>query len=144
MVTNYCVKAIWVLMAMFSAPAMAWVQICNGRGENSTTAVALGAMDRPGVSTGGHTGVTVEGWWTLSPGECATVSTANANQNWLYFHAHGRGGTLQGDARLCVRSKPFTSRQQFLSRDETCTGGWKEAGFSRRQSSAKNYKFTIK
>ena len=109
-----------------------------------TAAVALGAMDRPGVSTGGHVGVTVEGWWKLSPGECATVSQANANENWLYFHAHGKDSRLEGSARLCVRNKPFTSRQQFLMRDEVCKGDWREAGFVRHQSSAKNYRFTVK
>ena len=144
MVRNYCIRGIWVLVAISSAPAMAWVEVCNGRGDKSTAAVALGAKDPPGVSTGGHTGVAVEGWWQLSPGECATVSEANASHNWLYFHAHGKGGTLQGDARLCVRNKAFKSRQQFLRRDETCKDDWKEAGFVRHQSSAKNYKFTIK
>jgi len=67
------VPIFWVLLATFSAPAMAWVEICNSRGDRTTAAVALGAMDAPGVSTGGHTGVTVEGWWPLTPGECATA-----------------------------------------------------------------------
>lgn len=135
---------IWLAVAFASSPpAMAWVKVCNGRDEPVTAAVALGAMDPPGVSTGGHLGVTVEGWWKLAPGECATVSEANASQNWLYFHAKARGGQLDGTARLCVTSKKFTSRQQFLLKNEQCTGAWKEARFVRRESTAKNFRFTV-
>lgn len=128
-----------------SGSALAWVKVCNGRNEPVTTAVALAEMDAPGTSTGGHSGATVEGWWKLSPSECTTVSEANASQNWLYFSGHTKNGEhLHSDARLCVRSEPFTSRQQFLMKDEVCKGKWREAGFSRRQSSTKNYTFTIK
>ena len=143
MATIWLVRGVCIGLVVFSAPAMAWVEVCNKRSESATAAIAVGAMDPPGVSTGGHMGVTVEGWWNLAPGECARVSEVNSSQNWLYFHAHGKGGTLSGKARLCVRSKPFTSKQQFLMKDEVCTGSWKEAGFVRRESSAKNFRFSI-
>ena len=126
-----------------AAPAMAWVQICNGSPQKLSAAVAIAPMDPAGVSTGGHQGAAVEGWWSLSPGECAQVSDAVANSNWMYFHAHGNDMRLEGSARLCVRTKAFNSRQQFLMGNAGCGQGWQEAGFVRRTSSAKNYKFTI-
>lgn len=125
---------------VFSAPAMASVKVCNGRSQDMTAAVAIGAKDPPGESTNGHRGVNVEGWWRLSPGECKVVSQANASESWLYFHAFGEGSTLQGDARLCVRSQRFSSSQQFF---RTCSGDWREVGFIRKESSAKNFRFTI-
>lgn len=127
----------------FSAPAMAWVKVCNGRSQDMTAAVAIGPKDPPGVSTNGHLGVNVQGWWKLSPGECKQVSQANASESWLYFHAVGEGSTLQGDARLCVRGQRFSSGQQFLMGGQSCSGDWREAGFVRRESSSKNFRFTI-
>ena len=128
---------------VFSSPAMAWVKVCNGRSQDMTAAVAIGAKDPPGVTTNGHLGVNVEGWWRLSPGECKQVSQANASESLLYFHAHGEGAMLQGDARLCVRSQRFSSGQQFLIGGQTCSGDWREAGFIRQESSSKNFRFTI-
>jgi len=141
---GYLMQALLASMGLLSTPAIAWIEICNGRGDSATAAIAVAPKDPPGTSTGGHASASVEGWWKLAAGECATVSQANASQNWLYFHAHGKAGTLEGTARLCVRRKAFTSHQQFLMKGETCSGDWEEAGFVRRESSAKNFKFTIK
>src|SRR5215467_7786811 len=89
--------------ALVNAPAaLAWVQVCNGRSDTVMTAVALGDKGASGTSQS-HPGVTVEGWWKLAPGACATVSEADASQNWLYFHATSKSGRLEGKSRLCVR-----------------------------------------
>ena len=109
-----------------------------------TVAIALAAKDASGTSTGGHRGASVEGWWKFAPGECAKVSDANASQHWLYFHAHGKGGSIDGRARLCVRTRPFTSTQAFLMRDQSCRGEWREAEFVRHESSARNYRWTVR
>ena len=81
--------------------AMAWVKICNGRSDTVMAAFALADKGAPGSSVS-HPGVTVEGWWKLGQGECATVSEADARQSFLYFHATSSAGRLEGKSRLCV------------------------------------------
>ena len=144
MMSHPWVRMVCALTVAFSAPAVASVDVCNARNERVTVAIATAAMDPPGESRSEHD-VAVEGWWTLSSGECKTLSNANAAQNWLYFYAHNKSGaTMEGSARLCVRDKAFSSHQLFLMGEQTCKGGWREAGFVRRESSKKNFRFTVK
>lgn len=125
-----------------STTVFAWVEVCNGRSETVMAAVAL--ADRgPANTSQSHPGVSVEGWWRIAPGKCAVASEGDARESWLYFHARSSGGRFDGEPRLCVRNKPFTSRQQFLRRDEHCRGEWSDASFVRRESSEKNYRFTV-
>jgi uncharacterized membrane protein len=77
--------------------ASADLRVCNNSGANVDVAIAYVRKDAPGVSTGGHAAVTVEGWWSLSPTECAKLSSVNTASHWTYFHAESaRGGSLWG------------------------------------------------
>jgi uncharacterized membrane protein len=130
-----------------AGPALAWVKVCNKTPGAATVAFAQGEKDGAGVSTGGHRGVTVEGWWRLAPGECAVVSTVNARAHWLYVHAHHRGRTWGGAARLCVRTASFEDPQQFLMGGRSCkptrTSDWREAGFARTDATARNHTMNL-
>src|SRR5262245_33009146 len=55
--------------------ASADLRVCNNSGAKVDVAIAYVRKDAPGVSTGGHAGATVEGWWSLSPAECAKLSS---------------------------------------------------------------------
>jgi uncharacterized membrane protein len=130
-------------LAAITFDADAALSFCNKTGNPVTVAIAVGQKDGPGTSTGGHLGVTVEGWWKFKPGECGQVSDANAGASWLYYHAHSSEGAWEGDSRLCVRSRVFTSDQQFLHQGGNCRGDYRAVGFRRIDASKKHYTMNL-
>ena len=124
--------------------AHAWVKVCNQRPAAISVAVATTPKDAPGTSTGGDLGTTVEGWFGVAPGQCATVSENRATDIWFYIYVASNGGPIGGDSRLCVRQQPFKSGQQFLHQGQTCKSPWSERGFRRLDFDKPNWTETIK
>ncbi len=119
--------------------ARAELSFCNKTSVPVTVAIAVGQKDRPGVSTGGDLGVSVEGWWEFAPGECAPVSDVNAGGSWLYYYGHSSQGVWDGSSRLCVRSRRFKNDQRFLGSKDGCKGEFRPVGFRRIDANKKNY-----
>ena len=124
--------------------AQASVKLCNHSNGPVDVAFAHGEKDPPGVSTGGHLGVTAEGWWTLAPNECATVGGMDARGQWLYYHSKSKGGNSGGSSMLCVASKPFTLGQQFKRAGDNCPAGQHLIGFKRFEADKKNWTLNLK
>ncbi len=127
-------------------PADAWAELrfCNRTGANISVAIAYVPKDAPGTTTNQHRGVTLEGWWTFTPGECAKVSDLHAGQHWVYYHAHSQASTWGTQARLCVPSRPFTSGGQFLRAGEGCGAGAVLRGFNRIDTDARTFTMTLR
>jgi len=137
-------KAVTVIgfLALFgmSDSVQAYLKICNGAGSARDVAIAWGVMDAPGTSTGGHRGVTAEGWWKLAPKECKQVSSIDAGNHLLYWSVKG---SSDGPSLLCVQYKPFTLGQQFRRGGDRCPAGQYLAGFKRFNATTKNYILTL-
>jgi uncharacterized membrane protein len=130
-------------VAGISPGAMAKVTICNKTAHKIEVAIAYGAKDPPGVSTGGHLGVTAEGWWDVNPGDCEQVSSIHAGNHWLYIRSESKRGNVEGSAMLCVTNKRFTLAQQFRREGDNCRQGQYVAGFKRVDTEAANFTFTV-
>jgi uncharacterized membrane protein len=130
-------------LVQISTQAHAAFTVCNNTGSKINVAIAYGPKDAPGTNTGGHLGVTAEGWWSLDPRECAQLSSIHAGNNWLYYHATSRNGTSGGSSLLCVSNKPFTIGQSFRRSGDKCPPNQHLAGFKRLETSKTNYKLTI-
>jgi uncharacterized membrane protein len=131
--------------ASYALPTNAWADLrfCNRTGANTTVAIAYVGKDAPGTTTNGHAGVTSEGWWILSPGECAKVSGIHVGNHWVYYHAQSPKGTWDGTAKLCVPSRSFTVGDHFRRAEEGCPAGSRLTGFRRIDSEAANYTMTL-
>lgn len=132
--------------APYVLPANAWADLrfCNHTGANTTVAIAYVQKDAPGTTTNGHAGVKSEGWWILSPGECARVSGIHVGNHWVYYHAHSSQGSWDGTAKLCVPSRAFTVGAHFRRADEACGAGNQLTGFRRIDTGAQNYTMNLR
>src|SRR5262245_30269021 len=67
-----------------SSPAIAALRMCNDTSvDEVNVAIAYARKDRPGTSTGGHTSVTVEGWWGIPAGECKNIHSVRFSDYWV-------------------------------------------------------------
>ena len=143
-------KMTWVLTALWFAvalPSVSWADLkfCNQTGTHAMVAVAYVQKDAPGVSTGGHRGVTVEGWWRFEPGECASVTDiVNAGSYWIYYHAHSPNRRWEGPSLLCVPPKPFKTVGDFMRAGDKCSTGRNLEGFQRSNADAKNHTINLR
>jgi len=131
-------------LAGVSAQAQAAIKFCNHTGSIIHVAIAYGQKDPPGVSTGGHLGVTAEGWWSISPRACEQVSGIDAGSHFLYYRAESKRGNWDGKSLLCVSNKPFTLGQQFKRERDRCKPGQYLAGFKRIDAAKKHYTMNLK
>jgi uncharacterized membrane protein len=130
---------------IFVVPAFASLKFCNQTSANVNVAVGYVEKDAPGVSTGGHRGVTVEGWWEFMPGECAAVTDIDRASNyWIYYTAHGHAGRWEGATMLCVSPKAFKTVGEFMRSGDTCVGSRYLAGFRRADAEARTHTITLK
>lgn len=130
------------LGVLAASAARADVRFCNRTGSTVSVAFANGQMDPPGVSTGGHLGVHVEGWWKLTPAECARVSTVDASNHWLYYFAHAGSRRWDGNSLLCVSDRRFENGQQFSRAGDRCPNARLE-GFRRFESRTRNFTMNL-
>jgi hypothetical protein len=49
----------------------------------------------------------------------------------------------EGNSRLCIRSRAFTSGQQFLHKNDGCKGDHRPVGVLRIDASKKNYTMNL-
>lgn len=135
----------FLALSAMSDGAQAYFKICNHTGSSLDVAIAYGVKDAPGTSTGGHLGVTAEGWWTFAPQECGQVSGIHAGNHWLYYRGEAKTGSSDGRSLLCVPQKPFTlPGQQFRRAGDRCPKGQRLAGFKRIDATKKNHVLNVK
>jgi uncharacterized membrane protein len=134
-----------LVVAACSIPQQAWAELrfCNRTGSKTTVAIAYVEKDAPGTTTNGHRGVTLEGWWTFAPGECAQVSGIHVGNHWVYYHAYAGDGKWQGSSLLCVPSRAFTTGGSFRRPGDACPGGTQLKGFKRIESEARTYTMSL-
>ena len=126
------------------ADAGAELRFCNKTAANATVSIAYVEKDAQGTTTNGHRGVTTEGWWVFTPGECAQVSEIHVGSYWVYYHAHSPNGVWEGPPRLCVPSRAFRTGDHFRSAGEGCPAGYQLKGFRRIDTDAKTYTLTLR
>ena len=119
------------------------VNICNHTGSAFYVAIAYVVQDEPGTSTGGHRGVTTEGWWEVAPNQCAQVSNIDAGNHELYYRAKSETVSSNGRSLLCTQNKPFTLVQQFLIQGDRCPVGQQPEGFERIHATKKNHTLNV-
>jgi uncharacterized membrane protein len=125
-------------------PAGASLKFCNDTGARVTVAVAYVEKDPPGVSTNGHRGVTVRGWYKFDPSECAAVSDIDSAKHWVYYYAHGDGGEWAGTSWLCVGSRKLDRVTSFHRSGDRCPQGDRLVGFKRIDAHKPNYTMRLK
>jgi uncharacterized membrane protein len=132
--------------ATCAAPATAWADLrfCNRSASNVDLAIAYVEKDAPGTTTNQHRGVTLEGWWTLSPGECTKVSSIDAANHWVYYYADSSGGKWQGTSLLCVPSSAHTSSDRFRQQGESCPQSRRLRGFRRLDANTRTYTMNLR
>jgi uncharacterized membrane protein len=136
-----------VLASLISAslPAQASVEFCNKLPDDIIVAIAYSPKDAPGTSTGGDLATTTEGWWTVNPGKCETVSQVNAASVWLYEHTITKDGRIAGTSMLCVKSHAsFKVDERFGKEGDKCQEGWNLRGFRRLDADKTNWTINVK
>jgi uncharacterized membrane protein len=119
------------------------LQFCNRTGAKATVAIAYVEKDPPGVSTGGHKGVTVEGWWGIDPNQCKVVSNIDAGNHWVYYHARSSDGQWAGNSLLCVSGRSFETKDLFKRQGDRCPAGYHLKGFKRIDATKRNYTLNL-
>jgi uncharacterized membrane protein len=131
--------------ALCAVPATAWADLrfCNRSGSNVDVAIAYVEKDAAGTTTNQHRGVTLEGWWTLSPSECSKVSGINVGNHWVYFYADSSTGRWEGPSLLCVPSRAHTAGDHFRRQGEPCPQNRRLRGFKRIDGNTATYTMTL-
>ncbi len=127
--------------------ASADLRMCNDTRSKVWVAIAHAKKDPPGVSTGQHRGVTVEGWWALSPSQCALVSKVDTSRNWVYYYAQADNNEHEwvGSGWLCVRDGArFERGDSFRGSGAKCPARWRLAGFKRIDTDKPNHRVNLK
>lgn len=112
-------------------PALAGLQICNGA--TVTASVAIGYSENDVWTS--------EGWWNLSPGECATVISGDLPQRFYYWRATSNAGPFADEGYVfCTQPRAFT-----IPGDSNCAArGYDESGFSQIDTGqALDFTYTI-
>jgi uncharacterized membrane protein len=126
-------------------PVNAWAELrfCNRTASNTTVSIAYVEKDAPGTTTSQHRGVTVEGWFIFTPGECAQVSNIQVGNYWVYYHAYSSHDKWDGAPMLCIPARPFTASDHFRPAGDTCPAGSRLHGFRRIDTEARTYTMTL-
>jgi len=142
---RWLATVLFVMIWAFPASGWADLKFCNRTASHALVAVAYVQKDAPGTTTNQHRGVTVEGWWRFEPNECASVTNIDdAGSHWVYYHAHSPSNRWDGDARLCVASRPFKNGAQFKRQGEACPAGYHLEGFRRSSANTRNYTINLR
>jgi uncharacterized membrane protein len=138
--------SVLLLAAACAAPATASADLrfCNRSGSNVDVAIAYAQRDAPGTTTNQHRGVTLEGWWTLSPEECAKVSGIDVGNHEVFYYADSSSGKWQGQSMLCVPAGAHTSSDHFRRQGEGCPQGKRLRGFRRIDASTRTYTMNLR
>jgi uncharacterized membrane protein len=127
-------------------PVNAWAELrlCNKTASNTTVSIAYVEKGAPATTTSQHRGVTVEGWFTFTPGECKQLSDIPVANFWVYYHAYSSQGKWDGAPMLCVPEHPFTASDHFKPAGGTCPTGSRLHGFRRIDTEARTYTLTLR
>jgi uncharacterized membrane protein len=131
--------AVLVSAAVWPNVAKANLRFCNHTGQSVDVAIAYVEKDAPGTSTGGHNGVTAEGWWDVEPHGCTVVSQMNAARYELFFYAKSKDSVWGRESFLCIPKGAFTVGTRFLRQGERCRTGQREYGFRSFNATTKNF-----
>ena len=139
------VRLALVFAAVCMLPAASWADLsfCNRAPAKAEVTIAYGEKDAPGTTTNGHRGVTVEGWWSLAPGECAKVSGIEAKNYWVYFFAKSGPRVWEGTSFLCVPARAHRIGGHFMDRNGGCSANERLRGFRRIDASTRNYTMNL-
>ncbi len=87
------------LFAASSAPALADFRVCNKTRSLANLAVGMNAGDQ----------FATEGWWTVTPGSCATLIRGPLKGRYVYLYATDIDGVdvLRGTVSMCVDRAKF-------------------------------------
>jgi uncharacterized membrane protein len=93
------VSTIVVLLAAWGAPAVADFRVCNKTRSLINLAVGTNAGDQ----------FATEGWWTVTPGSCATPVRGSLTGRYVYLYATDIDGAdvLKGTVSMCVDRGKF-------------------------------------
>ena len=143
---TFRIASVLLFAAACAAPATAWADLrfCNRSGANVDLAIAYVQRDAEGTTTNQHRGVTLEGWWSLSPEECAKVSSMDAANHEVFYYADSSGGKWQGTSMLCVPSGAHTSSDRFRQQGEGCPQGKRLRGFRRLNANTRTYTMNLR
>ena len=146
MTTNARIAGVFLFLAACALPgtASADLRFCNRGGSDIDVAIAYVEKDAPGTTTNQHRGITLEGWWTLVPNECAKVSGIHVGDHWVYYYADSdAGGRWEGSSLLCVPSSAHTTGDHFRRPGEACPRGETLRGFKRIDASTRTYTLNL-
>ncbi|TNJ48185.1 DUF1036 domain-containing protein [Phaeobacter sp. B1627] len=103
---------------MWAPSAQAALDLCNDT--DAEHAVAVGYKDRLGWTS--------QGWWQVSPGECARVVPGPLLHRFYYLRVETEGWTFRDDKlAFCVADRIFT-----IDGDSNCARrGYRQEGFAR-------------
>ncbi len=87
------------MLAVWSAPALADFRVCNKTRSLINLAVGANAGDQ----------FSTEGWWTVTPGSCATPIRGPLTGRYLYLYATDIDGAdvLKGSVSMCIDRGKF-------------------------------------
>lgn len=93
-----------LFLPFLSPPAFAALNVCNHT--KTAARVAVGRFD--------GTAWISEGWWTLTPKQCAAVVPGRLKARYYYLYAvDGGAGAWGGERRFCVgTTDKFVSRER--------------------------------
>src|ERR1700733_15856375 len=133
------VKLGMVIGAALSVTAVgkadAWVQFCNGTDVTIWTAYEWFA---PSCSAEDGSVWEKEGWWGLTPGQCAIVYGPAISNHFSYYYAEGGGLSWSGPFSTCGTNNAFDLC------DNTCQSPGRTIPFRELDTgSASNYTLTF-
>jgi uncharacterized membrane protein len=106
-----------LMLAAWSAPALADMRICNDT--DVLAAVAIGYRAEAGWVT--------EGWWHVEAGSCKTLIEGGLKSRYYYLYAEDaqRGGRWSGDINMCIADREF----KIVGFEDCFARGFQRAGF---------------
>jgi len=86
-------------VALVSAPAEANFRVCNKT--KALVNIAVGYVEGADFAT--------EGWWTVTPGSCATPVRGDLPGRYLYLYGEDidAGDVLKGTTSMCIDRRKF-------------------------------------
>lgn len=106
-----------IVLSLFAGPALAGFSVCNKSAH--TAKVAFGHFN--------GTDWMSEGWWSVGPGKCQTLSAARLDARFYYLYAvDGGAGTWDGSKGFCVGTG---SRFSIVGRGRCAQRGYDRKGF---------------